>query len=181
MLNTTIMRGQDLSEAQIDFMNKQRLMEYGENTKDFKKNELASIFFFLDQAESVKAFGMLKPLNIIHDGKQCPILGISNIIAVEKGRGYGKLLMQAIKEYLVSKHMNGLGFCDHEICPFYVQCGFQIIEGLSSRFQYLYAQQDGQKEKLDSPRGTIYFEGRDKLASKLLANDEPIYIDVPFW
>jgi hypothetical protein len=181
MMQTTIIQGKELSEAQIDFMNRQRMIEYGENTKDFRKNELGSIFFFLKDGETVKAFGMLKPLVITHDDQHYPILGVANIIAIEKGRGYGKLLMQVIKDYLVSKGMTGMGFCDNSVCPFYVQCGFQITQGLSSRFRYQYAQQDGQTEKQNGAYGVLHFDGGDGLVGKLLVDDKLIYIDVPFW
>ena len=87
MIQTTIIQGKELSEAQIDFMNKQRMIEYGENTKDFKKNELESIFFFLTEGEAFKAFGMLKSLVITHHERHYPILGVGNVIAIEKDAG----------------------------------------------------------------------------------------------
>jgi len=120
---------------------------------------------------------MLKPLTITHHDQHYPILGVGNIIAVEKRQGYGKLLMQAIKDYLVSKHLTGMGFCDGSVCPFYVQCGFQITEGLSSRFRY----QDGRTEKQNGAYGVLHFDGGDGVARHLLADDALIYIDVPFW
>jgi len=180
-MQITIIQGHDLSEARIDFMNRQRLMEYGENTKDFEKNERASTFFFLEEGEAVKAFGMLKPLVMTHHDQRYPILGVGNIIAVEKGQGCGKRLMQAIKDYLTSHRMTGMGFCDNSVCPFYVQCGFQVTQGLSTRFRYPDAHLHGQTEKLDGVYGVLHFDGGDGAASHLLADDALIYINVPFW
>jgi len=176
-MQTKIIQGHELTEAQIDFMNNQRLTEYGENTKDFKKNERESVFFFLVEADSTKAFGLLKPVGITYADKSYRVLGIANIIAVEKGKGYGKVLMQVIKNYLTSQNMSGIGFCDATVCEFYAKCGYQIIDGLSTRFQYIH----GQREKLDAERGVIYFDGGDALISKLLENDDLISTDVPLW
>ncbi|NMB56713.1 hypothetical protein GYA19_02130 [Candidatus Beckwithbacteria bacterium] len=38
--------GKNLSSKLIDFMVKNRIREYGENTKDFENNEQESIFSF---------------------------------------------------------------------------------------------------------------------------------------
>lgn len=45
----------------IQMVENQRISEYGEITKDFRRQERGSIFFFLYEGPSVKAFGMLKP------------------------------------------------------------------------------------------------------------------------
>lgn len=180
-MNISIIQGKALTHTQIDLMSRQRITEYGENNKDFRKNEQESTFFFLIEAERVRAFGMLKPVVITYKARQYPILGIGNIIAIEKGTGYGKRLMEAVKSHLQSKNVTGIGFCRKHICEFYVRCGFQVEPHLDTRFRYRYFQQDGQKEKLEEPLGVINFEGSDRLISRLLTGDDLIYTNVPFW
>jgi len=65
-------------------------LEYGENTKDFKKNEQESIFFFLSEGSSVKAFGMLKPVGITHSGKHYQVLGLAILSRLKKVRATAK-------------------------------------------------------------------------------------------
>lgn len=180
-MDVTMLQGIDLTETQIELMNKQRIIEYGDNTKDFRKNELESTFFFLTDCGQVKAFGMLKPVIITYSEQQYPISGIGNIIALEKSQGCGKRLMEAIKNHLESKNATGIGFCRTPICPFYIKCGFQVEYSLSSRFRYPYGEQDGQNEKLEQPLGVICFEGADLLISRMLTSDALIYTNVPFW
>jgi len=53
-------------------------------------------------------------------------LNIGGIIANEKGKGYGKQIMRAIREYLISSDTIGLGFCFPHNQGFYEKCGLEV-------------------------------------------------------
>ena len=178
---SVIMQGNELSEWRIELMNAQRIVEYGENNKDFRNNEQESTFFFIEQDAQVKAFGMLKPVTITIQDVNYDILGIGNIIAVQKGAGYGKTLMTEIKTYLQQHDKTGLGFCWPTVRQFYRQCGYEVFDGLSDRFRYSFAARDGRKEKLEPGLGVIHYPVGDALMEHIARTDDLIYINVPFW
>ncbi len=92
-VNVGIKKGKDLPEEYIEFMNKARINEYGFNSKNFKKDELDSIFFYVKKDNEIKSFGMLKPITIKYLGNEFDILGIGAIMSIEKRKGYGRILI----------------------------------------------------------------------------------------
>ena len=108
-IGTEIVVGKDLPEEVIKMMEDQRIKEYGENTKDFRNNEKDSIFFFLKEGNKVKAFGMLKPVILYYQNKEYLIMGLANVIAVEKSKGYGTKIMKVITDYLEINNVPALG------------------------------------------------------------------------
>lgn len=181
MPTTEIIIGHDLSDAYVQRMSQQRITEYGENTKDFRKNELDSTFFFIHDDGKLCAFGMLKPVTLTHKETTIPILGIGNIIAIEKAQGYGRELMQRIRAYLSAAEKIGLGFCAPQLTAFYTKCGYQVVEQLSARFYYPLAHTDGTRERLAHIPNILCYDPEHRLINRLQASDERIEIDVPFW
>jgi len=180
-MSIEIIAGHDLSDTIIEMMNKQRIHEYEVNTKNFRQNEQDSTFFFAKNNGDTKAFGMLKPVTIIHQGKMTGILGIGNIIAVEKGTGNGKQLMLAIKDYLTDKRRIGLGFCNPGVEGFYRNCGYQMIGPLSGRFCYPLAELTDKRERLNEDLNILCHDPIGGFIEALQATSEPIYINQPFW
>lgn len=187
MMDIQRIRGKDLSPAIIQQMNQQRIHEYGKNTKNFRQYERESLFFFLRDGDhddgQIRAWGMLKPVTITYQGRIYNILGIGNIIAVDKGQGYGKQLMTAIKAYLHEHKTIGLGFCAPEVSPFYVRCGYHVVEGLAGRFRYQHAAFTGLRERLEPTLEVLCTDPHDEDAwpAYLLRNHAEILINVPFW
>lgn len=176
-----IIAGQDLSDDIIDLMNQQRIQEYEVNTKNFRQNEQDSTFFFLRDNDDIKAFGMLKPVVIIHQGQMTTVLGIGNIIAREKGTGQGKQLMLTMKDYLTEKNRIGLGFCAPGVGGFYDKCGYQVIADLSGRFRYPLAQLTNQREQLERGLDMLCHDPIGGFIETLQSDDDLIYINQPFW
>ena len=176
-----IILGKDLPDDTIERTNRQRIQEYGVNTKNFCKNEQESTFFYIKEAAVWKAFGMLKPVTITYQGEAFPILGIGNIIAVEKGRGHGKALMMEIKAYLREKDFVGLGFCEKDRSAFYLKCDYEVTANLSDRFRYQYASEMGDREQLNRPLDVLCFDVHQTFMERLKSSDDLIYINVPFW
>jgi len=128
--------GKDLSRETIDFMVNKRIQEYGENTKDFDNNEQESLFFFLMEGSDIKAFGMLKPVIIYYKEVGYPIMGMGNVMAMEKGKGYGTTLMNHVKNYLTKTKQVCIGNTHKDNFAFYTKCGYTFIPGFVNRFVY---------------------------------------------
>ena len=72
--------GKHLRKEHLDFMVQQRIREYGENTKDFDKNERESRFFFILEGHEIHAFGMVKPVTISYGAHEYPIMGMPRLL-----------------------------------------------------------------------------------------------------
>lgn len=175
-----IISGHDLPDTLIELMNHQRIKEYQVNTKNFRRNEQDSTFFFVKDKETIKAFGMLKPVTLIHQGQTTTILGIGNIIAREKDTGQGRRLMTAIQDYLTDKRRIGIGFCGNHVVGFYRACGYTVDNDLSTRFRYPLAPFIDMHERLTDAANTLYYDPLGGL-DDILQSDDLIHINQPFW
>lgn len=176
-----IVLGSDLNPETISLMNRQRVVEYGQNTKDFEKNERESIFFFYQTDGAIRSFGMLKPVTLMIDGHHQDIFGIGNIMAMEKSKGHGQTLMLELQNYLTNQTKIGMGFCVYDVHRFYERCGFQMDQAVTARLRYKYAEQTGDPKMLDQNLWTLYTVSGLELAQQIMQSKEFAYVDVPFW
>lgn len=176
---TEVILGKELSEQYIEMMNNQRIKEYGENTKDFKNNEQESSFFFLKEQEEVKAFGMLKPVTLHTDGKSYPIMGIANVIAIEKSKGYGSAIMEQITTYLEQNKLVGIGNTHRDNFDFYKKCGYRFVPGLLGQFTYIKA--DGVEEKTETQDYDMFVYDPQNVLADMCDGESSVVIKVPFW
>lgn len=180
-LKIEVKRGKELTEDYIKLMENARIEEYGLNTKDFRNKEKDSVFFFVNRLGKIVSFGMLKPVRIEFNGEIFDILGISSMLSLKKGKGYGLVLAEAMIEYLEKSGKSGLGFCEKKVSGFYDKCGFEIIESFALRFRQRGA---GAKEKLAEHEEGWYgvcFNGKDNFIRKAAGSDGVLYIDGSFW
>ena len=179
-MKISIIKGNNLSKNYIDLINKHRKREFGANeTKDFKKQEPNSLFFFLKDKENIMAFGMLKPVTLNYLGIKYKILGLGSGVAIIKGRGYGKKLMLSRINYLKKKGKTGLGFCLRKNLGFFKKCGLKTEKNFIKRFRYKNPRTG--KLEIDHVGDGLYCEGKDKLISKILLTKSIAYTNVPFW
>lgn len=54
--------------------------------------------------------------------------GIGNVCAAEKGKGYGRELMNRVNDYLKEKRICGLLFCRDALVPFYKLYGWEEVK-----------------------------------------------------
>jgi hypothetical protein len=175
-----IKKVEELSKKAINFMNQCRNKEYGKgSTVDFKREDKGGIFFFVIDNKKVKAFGMLKPVNLEYKGKKYQIMGIGRGMAIEKLKGYGKALGLARLNYLKKKGKTGIAFTDKKNVGFFEKVGFKIKKNFIKRFRYKNPKTG--EIVIDNEGEGIYYEGKDKLISSMLKNKSIAYIDVPFW
>jgi GNAT superfamily N-acetyltransferase len=171
--------GKDLSQELINFMVDARIREYGENTKDFENNERDSVFFFLKEESIIKAFGMLKPVTIYANLKEYQIMGMANVIAVEKSKGYGTILMEHVKKYLDNNRFVCISNTHKDNFEFYTKCGFTFIPGLVERFVYI--DKEGHKHGGDwTDYCMLIYDPSNKL-SEVISGTSEIITKIPLW
>ncbi len=128
------------------------------------------LFFLYKSGEEVLAMGGLwevKPFVV--DGREYVIHGVVEVISNVKGNGYGKVVVSAIRDYMIQNNLNGFGFCMSRVKGFYQKCGFSIAEDISQRFIYRTKEKD-----ITNQNGQIIFyqDGPDKFMKYVLANSE---------
>ena len=115
-----IIKGKDLPQKLFSFINKCRIKEYGKGTNLFSKRyHKNTIFFFVKDDERIVSFGLLRDIKMNYLNREYNIKGIRGILSVEKGKGYGKILIQSVAKYLKKSKKTGLGFCGEKNTGFY--------------------------------------------------------------
>lgn len=178
-LKIEIKLGHELSSEVIKFMIDNRIREYGENTKDFENKERESIFFFLYVKNEIKAFGMLKPVILYYENKEYRIMGLANIMALEKSKGYGSEIMKAINNYLATNNIPALGNTWIDNFEFYKKCGYTFFHNLIDRMVYITI--DGKKTKTERENYDMFVYDPNGQLNTIIEGTNEIIIKVPFW
>ncbi|MCR4285136.1 MAG: hypothetical protein NUV97_03790 [archaeon] len=171
----------DLSSGERSLINKHRVKEFdGEAAMDFNKKEnLDSEFFLIKSNQKLVAFGMLTPVIITYQNKKYPILGFGSGIAIEKKKGYGRLLMALRIAYTKSQGKTGIGFCGRHNLKRFEAYGMKTKKNYIKRF--IYVNPTTWEESKDPDGDMIYIEGPDKLVSKMLKTKSIAYCNKPHW
>jgi hypothetical protein len=164
-----LMKGNDVPQNLFNFINKSRIKEYGDKVNLFsKRHHRDTYFFFVKENGKIVTFGLLRNIDINYIDKNYNILGIGGILSVEKGKGYGKILIKSMIKFLKKKNKTGLGFCGQKKKIFYKKAGLKVKDKLNQRF---IMKNPKTGELIKDPDGFcpgIYYEGKDKLISKVL-------------
>lgn len=174
-----IKSGKNLSSEEIDLMVQARIREYGENTKDFENKEQDSVFFFLNEDDKTKAFGMLKPVVLYYLNHEYPIMGVGNIMSLEKGKGYGTELMREITSYLKENNQVGLGNTHKDNFVFYEKCGYKFIPGLIDRV--IYKNKDEFEKRTETEDYDMFIYDPKYFIKTITEGEDDVTIKVPFW
>lgn len=177
-MKVEIKKNKNLTGEEKDIINNSRIKEWGERErKDFSKDyEQDAEWFFLKDNNKLVSLGCLRPIVINYLGKEYKIMGICSILSLEKGKGYGKILIKSIIHYLKEKNITGLGFTIKT--EFFKKAGLKAEKDFIKRF--IYRKPNGE-DIVDNEGDGVYFEGKDKFISKVLKNKLPIYIEVLHW
>ncbi|MBS3089220.1 GNAT family N-acetyltransferase [Candidatus Pacearchaeota archaeon] len=145
-----------------------------------RKDYFDDYFFVLCDNEKIISTGRLRPVKIKFMEDSFHIFGISDIVSVIKGKGYGKKIMKNILKYLDNKKEIGIGFCKRNNSEFYRKCGFSIADDLSDRFIF--------KDKLGNlvtdewDDDVIYNDLGESLIRKIKQNQkEKVWIPIKHW
>ncbi|MCK5449486.1 hypothetical protein KAI32_01330 [Candidatus Pacearchaeota archaeon] len=180
-----IKKGNELSERDIGFIVKINIKtficckNYEKELKILKDEEMKSSFFFVKKDSHIMSFGLLRPIKIKYLGKDYNLFGISNMVSIKKGKGYGKILVQAMKDFLSKRGKTGFGFCSNKNTEFYKKSGMIVKRKLKNRFFYNYGDSRENKEAMQD--FVIYWEGKDKFVTKVLKTKSLIKIPCEHW
>ena len=144
------------------------------------KPELSERLYFLlleGETENVLASGYLKPVFPVTCAHETfSFLNIGGIIANEKGRGYGKQIVMAIREHLIAANKIGLGFCFPHNQGFYEKCGLKVDIMSTKRFIY----KSENEERTAEGQYILYQDSSEHLLGKILAcRDQEISVPDP--
>jgi hypothetical protein len=169
----------DLSIKEITLMNRARIDNFGKNeTKDWKKEYPSnSIAFFVKSNSKIMSFLVLIPITINYLRKRYNILGICSVISVDKGKGYGLLLIDSVLSYIKKTKKSALGFTTKT--EFFRKAGLEIKKELIKRFIYI---DPITKEKIKDDIGDgIFYNGKDNFIKKVLSTKSKVIIPILHW
>lgn len=168
-----------LTSKEIVLMNKSREEFFGKDSKvDFKKEDAGGEFIFVKDSGKIMAFGMMKPIKIKLDKKKYEILGMGRGMAIEKKKGWGKLLNDARILRLKKLGKTGVAFTSRHNLSFFEKVGYKIKKNGIKKF--LYKNPEG--KLIDDNNGEmVYYEGKDKFVTKLLKSKNKAVANKNFW
>ena len=137
------------------------------------------IFFIVYDSSGILSVGTLQTIKINFLDKKYNILGIGGIASLIKKKGYGKILMAAMHNYIIKKRKTAIGFCSNDNNIFYEKCGFKIAKDLVKQFLYINTKGKLIKNKRDDD--VIYLSGKDRFMEKVLYSKEKILLTRPHW
>jgi len=170
--------GNELTDHYYTQLNEASLREF--RLRLPAKPELSDRLYFLlgeTETENILTSGYLKPIHpVIFAHTIFSFLNIGGIIANEKGKGYGKQVMIAIRDYLIFSDKIGLGFCSPRNQGFYEKCGFKVDTISTQRFIY---KNEGE-ERTAEGQYIIYQDSSDCFMEKVLSQrDQEIFVPDP--
>jgi GNAT superfamily N-acetyltransferase len=175
-------RGDKLPLAEAKNIAKIWSNEFGESrvSKNIYKEFDANVLFFeVVEAGKIVSVGCLNSVTVEFMAKKYDIQGIGGIVSVIKGKGYGKKLITAIRQYLKKKKLVGIGFCLKKNIPFYEKGGFFTDTKIVK--QFVRRDEQGKLHSGEnSDDAVIYFNIRSGLVGKIIANRR-MKVIIPFW
>ena len=133
-----------------------------------------------DNNEKILATAVIKPYDIRFNGTTYPVQGILNVVSGVKKQGYGRMVMEAVKEWLIAEQTTGMGFAKRSVSKFYSQCGYQVEKDLVERFRE--EAKDGTlNSHPDGEEDVIYVNDRANLVQTILSKPNRWAYIPEFW
>lgn len=166
----TVKKGRELNQEEWGVINRLRRVEFGavEDLTPDESEEEENWLFLKATTGEVLAIGRLSELRVRFEDKEEELLFFSTVIASKKGKGYGRRMMEAIKERGQREGRTVIGFCETDLLPFYEAVGFEIVKAKDNRFVYIDAA--GKELKKIVPGEVIYSPGRDGFMERVLSS-----------
>ncbi len=82
----------------------------------------------LYREEKSIAYLNLVRIKFLTDGTSISAWGIGNVCAAERGKGYGKILMEQLNQFLLQNRIPGLLLCKKALVGFYQSVGWILID-----------------------------------------------------
>src|SRR5258706_7705647 len=112
-MNCKIKHGKDLTADELETINKTRQLEFQSSTIFDTNNAqyfYEHIFFLVEENNKIHAFGLFLETNITFLSVTYKIFGIASIVSLQKGKGYGKILMEGMKDFVMKSGKTPSGF-----------------------------------------------------------------------
>lgn len=155
-----------LGASEINQINEAKAREF--KAPPLSPQQLKDMLFFLllDKQNYLLATGSLITVEPIYfNNESFSVLGIGGIIANVKGKGYGRQIMLAIKDYLIKRQKSGVGFCASRNLGFYKKCSFGVSVNSIKRFCY----HSGDKKITNTDDDCVIFrDSTDQFMQKVL-------------
>ena len=135
---------------------------------------MSSIFRFSLELSS-------KRFDVKFAGVAYPVQGILNVVAAVKGQGYGRAVMAAVYEWLISENCTGVGFTKREVSPFYERCGYQVARDLVERFREDDPDDDTVWPHPDGDEDVFYVNDYANLFQTILSTPNELAFVPEFW
>lgn len=74
------------------------------------------------------AYMNLVQIEVVINNIKLPFLGIGNVCAIEKGKGYGRNLMNGVNEFLEINNFNAILLCKDELVNFYTNFNWKLVK-----------------------------------------------------
>jgi len=176
-----IIPGKEVTQLDLDLINKYRKIRLDrtsvwnhETNNGFEERT----FFLVKDNNQLMSFGTLKPIKLYVDKNEFEILGIQAVVSIVQGKGYGKILLEAIINFVNKSGKTMIGFCNTKNSEFYRKCGCKIFEDGYKYFIYV----DNKGERLLGDPGDIfYINGKDNFMDKVAKNKIEVSHYVPQW
>lgn len=177
MSTISVVRGRELSSEELEVINEYRTKEFHSvnavaprpDNDDWDK----PYFLVADQGR-LMAFGRLhQTIAVSFKGVRYQILGISGIVAIARGHGYGRELMHEIKRYIGRSGLTAIGFCSPDTSSFYAKCGYEILINGVKRFRFI--GEDGQELPPDyDDDDVLYLDDGGLMRAVIQHTEEPV-------
>lgn len=166
-----IKKGKNLTKKEWELMDSERKRQYGKTTTLFnRKYHKESSFFFVKNEKKIVAFGFLRPVEVTFKDKNYDIFAMGGIMVVkeERGKNYGTILIQNMIKFSKKTGKTILGFCGEEEAKFYKKAGLKSKNDFSLKLEMENPKTRQRIPDLDGACPGIYFEGEDKLITKVI-------------
>ncbi|SEA87045.1 Acetyltransferase (GNAT) domain-containing protein [Flavobacterium gillisiae] len=77
---------------------------------------------------NVVAYMNLVQVQVQVNSKESTFIGLGNVCAVEKGKGYGRILMIEVQEYIKAQNVPAILLCKKELINFYTKFDWRLIK-----------------------------------------------------
>ncbi|MDQ7020659.1 MAG: hypothetical protein Q9M91_02315 [Candidatus Dojkabacteria bacterium] len=144
MIDIEIKHRNELSEKELNEINEIRIAEFSNLTK-YEYGVLVNEFilwFLLKENDEIKSIGKLITIPLNFDDEYYEILGVQSIASKDKMRGFGKIIMNSILDYLTRTESLAIGFCEKSNSAFYKKSDWNIIESGESKFIFQFGVDD---------------------------------------
>jgi len=88
----------------------------------------SDLHLLLYEDDKAVAYLNLISIELIIDEITYSALGVGNVCAIEKGKGYGTELMKKANQFIVNENSIGLLFCKISLVDFYKKFDWSIVE-----------------------------------------------------